>query len=318
MPIFRRVLRWLFFLAGMAASLITALALYFAMRLIRPPRQRLWATPADLGMAYESVTFPAHDGVTLKGWFIPAIPPARRRGGTILMVHGWPWNRLGETASDFLSSLNGSTPVDLLRMAHALHSDGYHVLMFDLRNHGESGSSAPISFGWQELNDLLGAVAYVQTRSDVSPHRIGAIGFSMGANTVLYTLPQTRHIQAAVAVQPTSPAVFAQRFAADLLGPLGKAVLPLTEWLYQMAGGLSFEDLRPSAAASGAGEVPVLYVQGSGDKWGSMADVSQMAAVTPRPSGPLFPETTHRFEGYQYVIDNPKIALAFFEQHLPE
>jgi alpha-beta hydrolase superfamily lysophospholipase len=234
------------------------------------------------------------------------------------MVHGWPWNRLGEAATDILSSLNGSTPVDLLRMAHALHTDGYHVLMFDLRNHGESGSAPPVTFGWQEMKDLLGALAYVNGRSEVDPNRIAAIGFSMGANTVLYTLPQTRQIQAAVAVQPTSVAVFADRFATDMLGVLGKVVLPLTEVMYQMAGGLPFADLRPSAAASGAGETPVLYVQGSGDKWGSMADVSQIAAVTPRPSGPLFPDTTHRYEGYQYVVDNPKIVLAFFEQHLPE
>lgn len=318
MPIFRRVLRWLFFLAGFVAALIGGIATFFAMRLIRPPRQRLWTTPSDLGMSYESVQFPAQDGVSLSGWFIPARPDSKRKGSTIVMVHGWPWNRLGEAATDLLSSLNGSTPVDLLRLTHALHHDGYHVLMFDLRNHGESGTATPVTFGWQELKDLLGALAYLNRRPEVDPERIGAIGFSMGANTVLYTLPQTRQIKAAVAVQPTSVTVFAGRFAADMLGIVGKVVLPLTQWMYQMAGGLPFAELRPSAAASGAGDVPVLYVQGSGDKWGSMADVSQMAAVTPRPSGPLFPETTHRFEGYQYVIDNPKIVLAFFEQHLPE
>ena len=46
--------------------------------------------------------------------------------------------------------------------------------------------------------------------------------------------------------------------------------------------------------------------------------VNQMVEATPNARGPLFVDTTHRYGGYQYVIDNPKILSAFFEQHLPE
>lgn len=94
MTLFRRVLRFLFLLAGVTVGLITAVAAFFARRMVAPPRQPLWATPADLGMAFEEVQFPAKDGVRLSGWFIPAGEQAN--GATLVFVHGWGWNRLGK------------------------------------------------------------------------------------------------------------------------------------------------------------------------------------------------------------------------------
>lgn len=318
MNIFRRVLRWLFILGGAVAGLIVTLAVLVAQRLIRPLRQPLWGTPAALDMPYESVTFPAKDGVRLSGWFVPPPKDSTRRGATLILVHGWGWNRLGEAATDVVANLTAASQVDLLRLAYSLHKDGFGLLLYDSRNHGESGSLPPMQFGEAESQDLLGAVAYLQGRPDVAPNRLGAIGFSAGANAVLYTLPQTDQIQAAVAVQPTSPAHFAGRFGTHLFGPLGKAVIPLTELIYRQAGGRPFKEYRPGTAAAQAGQTPVLYVQGMGDPWGSPEDVQQMAAATPNVSGPLLVPGTDRYSGYQYLLDNPAIATAFFEQHLPE
>jgi dienelactone hydrolase len=312
------MLRILFLLAGLLAGLVVVIAAVFARRLISPPRSALWVTPGELGMPYDNVQFPALDGLRLNGWFIPATADSPRKGATIIMLHGWPWNRLGTSADDLLSRLTGSRPVELLRLAHGLHRDGFHVLMFDWRNHGESAAAPPVTFGLEESKDLLGAIAFVKTRPEVDPSRLAAIGFSAGANTVLYTLPQTRELQAAIAVQPTTVGVFAERYGRDTLGPLSLLILPLAEMMYRLRGGRPFADIRPGTAATHAGNVPVLYVQGNGDPWGSAADVAQMAAATPNPSGPLYVEATHRYDGYQYLINNPKIATAFLEQHLPE
>lgn len=318
MNIFRRVLRWLFILGGFIAGFVTMMAALFARRLVHPLRQPLWGTPAQLGLPYETVAFPATDGVRLSGWFIPPPANSTRSGATLVLVHGWGWNRLGEAATDLVANLTAASQVDLLQLAYSLHKDGFGLLMYDSRNHGESGSHPPMQFGVAEAQDVLGAVAYLQGRPEVAANRIGAIGFSAGANAVLYSLPHTSQIQAAIAVQPTSPAHFAERFGAHLFGPLSKAILPLSELIYRQMGGRPFKEFRPGTAAAQAGKTPVLYVQGLGDPWGSPEDVKQMAAATPNVSGPILATGTDRYSGYQYLIDNSGIATAFFEQHLPE
>jgi pimeloyl-ACP methyl ester carboxylesterase len=214
-------------------------------------------------------------------------------------------------ADNVFTDLPGSSPVNLLDLARSLHQLEYDVLMFDLRNHGRSASSIPVTFGLNEANDLLGALDYLAGRKDVDKEKIGVVGFSMGANTLLYTLPQTDLVKAAIAVQPTSPALFASRTTYQLAGSLAKPVLFLSELLYKLAGGLNLSAIEPIFTASGAGDTPVLYLQGSGDQWGSLKNVVDIAAATPNAPDPLFIKTSGRFEGYQYLIEHADIVDTF-------
>lgn len=316
MNLFRRVIRFLFFLVGLVAGVVVSVAAFMAQRMIRPERQRLWLTPEDLGLPYEKIHFPAEDGLRLAGWFIPAENSEVQDRATVVLVHGWPWNRLGEAATDLVSNLSSASPVDLMRLALALHREEYNVLMFDLRNHGESAAKPPVMFGLQEARDLLGALAYLKDRDDVNADKVGVVGFSMGANTLLYTLPYTRDIKAGVAVQPATPAVFADGFGQHLLGGLSKVVVPLAELFYVAAGGIRLDDYRPAAAAAGAGDTPILFVQGEGDSWGSVADVAGMAASAPAGGEALVVSSKHRFDGYQHVLDHPDMVTEFFDKNL--
>lgn len=316
MALFRRVLRLLFGIFGFLLGVATAASLFVVRNMVAPPRQRLWASPGDVGLDYEEVQFPAQDGTRVSGWFIPAAAETQRDGATIVLLHGWTWNRLGYAAEGLFANLLGGSPVEFLRLIHALHREGYQVLTIDLRNHGQSAASPPVTFGQGEAKDVLGALAYLHGRSDVNQARIGAIGFSMGANALLYALPQTDAVRAAVVVQPTSPGVFAGRMSHELLGPLGTVVLNVAQLIYQLFGGPRLSGVLPSFAASGAGDVPVLYVQGKGDQLGSVDDVARMAEMTPNAEGPLFVDSSERFSGYQYLLNNPKVLAAFFAQHL--
>ena len=49
-------------------------------------------------------------------------------------------------------------PLPALVTARALHHAGYNVLLFDLRNHGESDGDLPLTFGVKEGRDFAGAV----------------------------------------------------------------------------------------------------------------------------------------------------------------
>lgn len=313
---FRRVLQLLSLLLGFLAGITAALVAFFTRRMISPPRQALWTSPAQMSLPYENVQFPARDGVRLSGWFLPAAKGNERNGATIILVHGWTWNRLGDAAADLLANFSGTTPVELLRLAHALHYEGYHVLMYDQRNHGESASHPPVTFGLAESEDLLGALAFLADRPEVDKDRIAVIGFSIGANATLYALPQTDEIKAAIAVQPTTASIFAGRYAKDMLGAAGDFVRPLVESAYAAAGDVRLAALQPAFAVAGAGPTPVLFIQCKHDPWGDVEDVQRLAAATPGGEGPLFVDGTHHSHGYQYLIENPRVAVTFFEQYL--
>lgn len=316
MNLFRRVMRLVTFLLGLLAGLVMALVVFISRQLISPTRQRLWAVPSDAGLDYIDVEFPARDGLRLSGWFVPAESEESASKPAIVLVHGWTWNRLGDSGETLLANISGGLQVDLLRLTYELHEAGYHVLSFDLRNHGQSAGGGPVTFGLQESNDLLGALDFLSTRDEVDQERIGVVGFSVGANTLLYSLPHTDRIAAGVAVQPTSPELFAKRYAQDLLGPLAAPVLALVKLIYQQAGHLPLAAIEPVMAAGGSGETPILYIQGTGDRWGSVSNVAQMAAKSPHSVEPLFVETHHRFGGYRFPVQHPETLTEFFADHL--
>lgn len=310
---FRRIIRLIILILGVIVGIITAVTLFMVRMLISPPKQALWSTPADLGMPYEDVQFPARDGTRLSGWFIPSRSITKDQPViTLVIVHGWPWNRLGTSAETILTDLPGSSPVQLIHYSHDLHRNGFQLLMFDLRNHGQSANSGPVTFGIREASDLLGALDYLSERPDVNKKYIGVVGFSIGANALLYTLPQSDSIWAAMAVQPTSARVFLTRFIHYLIGPLSKPVVTLISLLYQALVGLRLSAMDPAFAVAGSGNTPVLYVQGTGDPWGSVRDVMQMIQATPNAIDPKFVETLGRYDGYLYVLENPDLTTSFF------
>jgi pimeloyl-ACP methyl ester carboxylesterase len=319
----RRALRLTFFVTGILAGIVATLTAYFARMIISPPRQPLWASPSDLGMPFEDVQFPARDGLRLSGWFIPigdSEAETESEGDsvapTLILVHGWPWNRLGTAAETVLDDIPGSSPIQLIHLAHSLHRRGYNLLMFDLRNHGQSATSPPVTFGLREADDVLGALDFLVRRGDVDQQRIGVVSFAMGANATIFALPRTDALRAVVAVQPASPAIFSNRYAYSLFGPLGSLVLRLAHLIYLVVGGLRFSAIEPAFAATGAGDTPVLYVQGTGDRWGSMDNVKYMAQHTPNAIRPLFVESNDCYSGYQYVVDNPEILNIFFREQM--
>ncbi|MCB0037038.1 MAG: alpha/beta fold hydrolase [Anaerolineales bacterium] len=314
MSLFRRAIRTFLITITAAVSLIVAIAAYFARRVVKPPRQKLWATPDDVGLPYEDIQFPARqDAARLSGWFVPAV---NGNGKTIVMVHGWPWNRLGEAAEGLMANVLGASAVDLLRLAHTLHHAGYNVIMYDSRNHGESAEKGGVTFGFAEANDLLGVLDYLQTRSDIDHKHIGVIGFSMGGNTTLYALARTDMVKAAVVVQPTSMDHFTSRLGRNLFGRFGQIIVPLSEWMVQKMGGIPFNAVNPLYAAPAIRHTPVLFVQGQGDPWGSPANVQEIAQATPTTVDTLLVDSRTRYEGYRYVIDHPEILTTFFADYI--
>lgn len=305
-----------FLLVVAALPLLAAVAvgLFFGRLLVNPPRAKQSKTPQDEGWEYENVYFETKDGVPLSSWFIPA--PGDDPRPAVVIVHGLTWNRLGAAQDDILTRIAGGIGVDLFKPARALHDAGYHLLMFDLRNHGHSGSSPTVTFGHDEANDLLAAVDYLKDREGVSADRIGVLGYSQGANTVMFACASTKDIKAAVAVQPFRPAALVQRVADKLLGPLADVALKVVRKVYYQAGGPLWETIDPAIVADLVSPTAILYVQGDGDDWGDVTNVRRFYEMGKEPKALKIVPSINRYDGYRYLGKHPEEFLGFFREHL--
>lgn len=289
--------------------------LRFARVMITGVRQPIERSPADAGLAYEDVMFPATDEVTLKGWLVPAGPdPAP----VVIWVHGWPWNRHG--------NVTGRVPwkdrsVDFLPATRALHDAGFAVLLFDLANHGESGGRPPLTYGPWESRDFAGAVDYVRSRPDVDGARVGTIGTSAGGSTALYgsafvAASGRAPIRAILAIQPTKVSIFSESLVKSVFGWIGPLLFRSTDVIYWLLRAPLPTRHDPSVPAAELGSTVVQYVQGTGDPWGTMADVQRMSDATPGSIGVIAYPSEDRYSGYQYINTETDDVVRFFTTHL--
>jgi uncharacterized protein len=130
----------------------------------------------------EDVEFRARDAaapdLALRGWWIPA---AEAGAPAVILVHGIRSCR---------------REANVLVPAGMLHRHGYSVLLFDLRNHGDSDEgNRRYAAGTREYRDILGAWDWVVGRG-VPAHRIGVLGVSFGAASALIAGGEDRRIAA--------------------------------------------------------------------------------------------------------------------------
>ncbi|RYZ98681.1 MAG: alpha/beta fold hydrolase [Moraxellaceae bacterium] len=124
-------------------------------------------TPADYGANnYETLQLNGDDAAVIAGWYIA---PTQQPGKVIVLIHGSGYDRRG---TDFY--------------ARILIKQGYGILMYDLRNHGESSGSANTFNRLDKMQSDLGRVlVYLQSEKHIEPQRIGVVGISLGGFATL-------------------------------------------------------------------------------------------------------------------------------------
>lgn len=282
-------------------------------------RQPIVRTPEEYGMAYEDVEFKSRDGLTIRGWFIPA--PTGRTDKVVLFTHPMPMNRHG-----FLVKNQGFPPlfktdVDLLKTIHVLHQAGYALLAFDLRNHGESDKGITGN-GLSEYQDVLGAVQYINDRSDLRVDQIGFVCFCMGAASTMIAISKGKEllekVRFFVAVQPVTASVFFRSYLKDLYTPLSLFLIPIVDRIVRWRGGFAFKDMLPGKFAQDI-KIPTMYIQAREDRWTELSDIQNFHHDTPGSEELWFIEgEMKRFEAYNYIGEHPEKVLAFIEKHFSE
>lgn len=120
------------------------------------PERELVATPADAGLPYEDVFFPASDGVRLHGWYVPGEPGRP----VVLFCHG--------------NAGNISHRVHNLRLFR--ERLGASVFIFDYRGYGLSEGRASEEGTYA---DARGALAWLRSKG-WTPERAVYFGRSLG------------------------------------------------------------------------------------------------------------------------------------------
>jgi alpha-beta hydrolase superfamily lysophospholipase len=141
----------------------------------RPPDETV--APARYGLTAEAAEFQSGDGLTLRGWYIPAEDSVK----TIIVCSG----------------ANGSLDADV-HVAPWLHEAGFNVLLFNWRAHGQSEGEV-VTLGFNERYDLIAAVQFAKAQG---AERVGVLGFSMGGTVAIDTAAVYEDINAIVADSP--------------------------------------------------------------------------------------------------------------------
>lgn len=299
-----RVTRWVTF--GLAALLVAAVA-YFGYVGYEGSRQLTDApsptndcrTPATFGWTYEAINYDvagdaaleaeadptectargatagdaltSSDDVPLAGWYVPAGSGADPAAATVVLTHGW-----------------GSNKSQLLDRAAMLH-DTYNLVLFDFRNHGQSGDASTTQ-GVREARDLRAVLDWLE--SSKAPTSVAVLGVSMGGATAL--LEAAGDPRVAALVIESSHATLAnavqarlERSGYPLAMPGSWAVLLGT--LLRTGEDASTAD--PAQAIASLDERPVLLVYGGADDTIGTDDGETLRAAAAEAGSPVELET---------------------------
>lgn len=145
------------------------------------PSTEVYGRPDEFGLSYEDVSFKTPDGLTLHGWFLPAIGEPR---GTVVHFHG--------------NAANVTAHIGLIDWLPHL---GYHVLMFDYRGFGRSQGRVTRA---GTIRDGNAAVDYAGSRPEAQGLPLFAYGQSLGGAVAIVVAAQRPELRAVVAESPFS------------------------------------------------------------------------------------------------------------------
>jgi pimeloyl-ACP methyl ester carboxylesterase len=242
----RRALRWLLVLSCLVVMLpfiaYVGIALYTAHVLTRSNNRPPVLDPHAVGANPQRWVVRTTDGLRLRGWYYHG--GSRRQ--LVVLVHG----------------MQGSW-AEMAGLGRDLVRRGYHVLLFDLRGHGQSDPSR-LFMGRRERGDIRAVLRWAKTHG-FAPERVGWVGHSMGASTVLMEAAQNPEIRVAVLDSPYGnlPELLDRELTdhSHLPRIFNPGILFAARWVF----GVRTDDLVPIRFARRWGNRPMLLIHGEAD-----------------------------------------------------
>jgi len=259
-------------------------------------------TTPYLMTSYAEVNFPSRQSnLILKGWYIEVDPSAP----VVIVTHGF-----GASKKD----------ANVLVPAGMLAHNGFNVLMYDLRNHGESDhDNGRTSIGNKEFQDVLGAWDWLIKAKGYSSTRIGMYGVSLGGGTTLMAFGEETRVAAAFIDSPFAD--LPQIMNAELLRNNYPTIL--TPGAILMARMISGDDLlahSPKEAIYTDNGRPLYIVHGTGDTRISVNQTRELASLAQQTGANVttwIPEGVgHVDTVFVYPDEYEKRLVGFFKMAL--
>ena len=234
-------------------------------------RERGPKTPEAVGLSVTPAEFVSEDGIPLRGWW----NPGENSNPIIIFVHGLNRSRL-----------------EMLKRAADANRRGYGVLLFDLRNHGESGR-AYTTIGIFESRDVCAASQFVKSKAGDRGQVLW--GVSMGASSAILAAKRCPAFSAIIS--DSSFLSFKDTVAHHLtllfrLPPFPIANLIVAITSYRV--GFDPDDGDVEAAVRSV-NVPILFIAGGADRRmpPSLAEIMFRAAKNPHKQLIVIPGAGH-------------------------
>ena len=280
---------------------------------IKPGKAPLFDNPSNYDLKHEEIEFKAKDGVIIRGWLVN---PGKAK--VIIQSHfGVQCSRAGYTPEG-KGWLKGY-PEDIKFLIHAKHlaDAGYSVLMYDLRNHGESDSGINkwICDGQEEYKDVLAAVKYISSHLQYKDAAIGLLSLCMGSSSTLYAygiedgLENISNIKAMVMVQPSCDGAFfkSTKMPKFLINSANKSSIK--------RGGPDMNETPLDRVKSV--NIPTLVMQNENDPMHDPAYVNQVFKdLKVEKEYFTFKGEKNRLYGYSYFGHHPEKMLEWFGKYL--
>ncbi len=279
-------------LAGGLVGGVLLLPLVQVLLGVHPPRHRSELMPGELGLGHEDVRVETRDGVEIAAWWVPA---KRDTDVALIVGHGYPMDK-----GDVLAAL-------------AFLAERYHLLFFDHRSFGASEGRVT-TLGDRERLDVEAVISHALSRPGVE--RVGAVGFSLSAATILNAADD--RLEAIVAEASFSDLT---QLVEEIYAPFGPLAGPLA-WLTRVYARLLFgidASEVDVAARQRADGPPVLLIHGEQDAQIDVSHSQRLAHVL-GDDATLWQVpgaghgAVHAREGEAYEAR----VVAFLDEHLSE
>jgi uncharacterized protein len=221
---------------GSLAGVIAVRSWRSGLGRLHPLRTQVPSAPAIEGL--QEINFKDATGLRLRGWWVPS-----KNRAAVVLVHGFAGDRSQLTA-------------ELAMLAR----HGYGVLAFDTPGHGQSEGDT-VTWGRLERSALVAAIDLAASQPGVDPQRLGGLGFSMGAATLIEVAALDPRLKAIAVLGSYTSMEDVLKYDYGKWGRLTQ--LPARAAME--SGGVQFAGPTPLDAIAKVAPRPVLIVQGDQD-----------------------------------------------------